>query len=398
MSAADLALALLALPAAAACGYLLLLAVCSGRPRSPAGTSPRLFFDVIVPAHDEAGHIAATVAGLRGLDYPPHLFRVLVVADNCTDSTAEQAAAAGAEVLVRDQPDLRGKGYALELAFARSLAEGRADALVVVDADAIASTNLLRVFSAYLEAGAEAVQSDNAVLNATATWRTRIMHIALTTFVAVRSMARERLGWSAGLRGTGMCFARATLLRVKAPPHSNVEDLEYSLRLGEAGVRVRFAHEAHVRSEMTTSAAAAAVQRSRWEGGRRRLARAQGFPLLRKAIATRSGLLLDLALDLLVPPLAQLAALVVAGTLLSAALALHRHAASVSLFVWGGCAAALLAYCIRGWALSGSGARGLLDLAGAPFYIAWKIVALLRGAGSADAWIRTAREKSARGG
>lgn len=395
MKVPELLLIAAALPFVVACGYLFVLAIFSARPKDPVYGEPRAFFDVIVPAHNEAAYIATAVDALLHLDYPAHLFRVVVVADNCTDETAANATNAGATVLVRDDPGQRGKGYALEMAFDRSLAEGKADAVVVVDADAIPSANLLRAFAVRLESGAPAVQSDYTVLNPEASWRTRLMRIALATFVGVRALGRERLGLSAGLRGTGMCFTTKTLRAVKPAAHSNVEDLEYSLWMGEAGLRVHFAAEAEVRSEMTTSGATAEVQRGRWEGGRRRLARAEGPRLLGKALATRSAILLDLALDLLVPPLTRLSALVALGCTLAAGLALRDHAAWGALLVWAACAAMLGAYCMRGWVLSKTGARGLIDLAHAPLYMTWKASALLRGAGASDAWIRTEREKRA---
>src|SRR5579862_6072340 len=118
----------LALPAALVTGYLAVLTLLSWRPRAPEPVPPLLRFDVVVPAHDEAQGIAATVESLFAMDYPRELFRVLVVADNCTDDTAARARAAGAEVLVRDETRLRGKGHALAHAFTRILREGRADA------------------------------------------------------------------------------------------------------------------------------------------------------------------------------------------------------------------------------------------------------------------------------
>jgi glycosyltransferase involved in cell wall biosynthesis len=91
---------------------------------------------VVIPAHDEAHGIADTVRGVlaakqaRGVECA-----VLVVADNCTDDTAERARAAGATVLERTDENLRGKGYALDFAFGHLLEQG-VDALIVLDADA----------------------------------------------------------------------------------------------------------------------------------------------------------------------------------------------------------------------------------------------------------------------
>ena len=116
----DVTLVLLALPALLAAGYLFVLAILSRRPMPAPCPPSRLRFDVVVPAHDEEAGIERTVRSLLALDWPAHRYRVLVVADNCSDRTAERARAAGAEVLVRDDPTRRGKGYALQRAFSGS--------------------------------------------------------------------------------------------------------------------------------------------------------------------------------------------------------------------------------------------------------------------------------------
>ncbi len=113
MSVIDIALALLALPLAAAAAYLATLALLARR--RPAQTLmnaavPGRRFDIIVPAHDEESEIATTVASLLAIDYPRALYRVFVVADNCSDQTAARAAAAGAQVIVRTDAEHRGKG------------------------------------------------------------------------------------------------------------------------------------------------------------------------------------------------------------------------------------------------------------------------------------------------
>lgn len=371
--------------ALAAASYLMALTLASLRPRpapAPAG-APRLRFDLVVPAHDEAAGIAATVRSLLAADYPPELRRVLVVADNCRDATAARAAEAGACVLVRDEPGLRGKGHALALAFARSLGDGFADAVVVVDADSSVSPNLLRAFAARLSAGEQAVQAAAAVRNRDDSWRTRLMALSLAVFNGVRSLGRDRLGLSCGLRGNGMCLSTAALRAHPYRAFSLVEDLEYGLALGRGFVRVAYAPEAWVASDMVSSGSAAAPQRRRWEGGRAALARAAALPLLRDAARARSLLLLDLALDLLVPPLTTLSLFCAAG-LACAALA------GAPLWPWALTLACLAAYVARGWQLSGLGASGLRAAAWAPVYVAWKLFAA-RGAGR-GAWTRTARE------
>jgi cellulose synthase/poly-beta-1,6-N-acetylglucosamine synthase-like glycosyltransferase len=391
-----LAVGALGIPALACAAYLSVLAILARQPDvdpAPDARPPRIRFDLVVPAHDEEAGIATTIASLRAVDYPADLFRVLVVADNCGDATAERAAAAGAEVLVRSDPEHRGKGHALAHAFAWIEQGSASDAVVVVDADSSISPGFLRAFARRFEAGASAVQAAYGVRNPRASWRTRLMVIALSLFHVLRSLGRERLGLSTGLRGNGMGLTRAVLRNVPYDAFSIVEDVEYSLALGEAGYRVHYAAEAQVLGEMTARASASRSQRRRWEQGRGALARTRVPRLLRAGIRRRSPLLLDLAVDLLLPPLTTLTLLVLGG--LGAALTLHAQggplAPSVPWILAAGC---LAVYVLRGWALSGTGLRGLVDLlVGAPAYVIWKIVlALGRRGRRRDEWIRTERE------
>jgi 1,2-diacylglycerol 3-beta-glucosyltransferase len=380
-----------AIPFVACSAYLIVLTLLSARTTPPEESAPRLRFLFLVPAHDEGLGIRATVDSLFAVDYPRALFRVLVVADNCTDDTAREAAAAGAEVLERVDPAHRGKGHALAFAFDRITAEGWADAVVVVDADTVASTNVLRAVGARMEAGASVVQARYGVRNPDASWRTRLMTIAFATFHDLRSQARERLGVSCGLRGNGMAFRAGLLAAVPFDAFSIVEDVEYGLRLAESGYRVHYAGEASVLGEMTAGERAARSQRRRWEGGRLQLARTFLPRLIRRA--WRDRVALDLAIDLVVPPLSVLVFLVIVGASASSALATVDPAGATPALLWGGSALALAGYALRGWRLSGTGTRGLFGLLFAVPYVAWKLTLPLRGGRTPRAaWVRTTRE------
>lgn len=393
----DVVLLAAGVPIFLAAGYLFVLALGARRTAAERGEaeerSPRLRFDVVVPAHDEEAGIGATVESLRAMDYPHELRRILVVADNCTDATAARAAEAGATVLVRTDPERRGKGHALAHAFQRVEADAQADAVVVVDADTSVSPNLLRAFARRFEAGAGAVQASYGVRNSEASWRTRLLVIALAVFHVLRSLGRERLGLSAGLRGNGMGFTREVLRRVPHGAFSVVEDVEYGLRLGEAGIRIHHVPEAYVLGEMASRGSATRTQRRRWEQGRRALARLHGPRLLWAGIRGRDPVLADLAVDLLVPPLATLAVAALVGS----GLALARQALGGPIWPaipWLAAVAFLLVYVLRGWALSGTGWRGIADLfVFAPAYVAWKIaLSLLPSEHRSGEWVRTERE------
>jgi len=388
---AHLVLLALALPAAAASLYLLAFTLLSPALPPVLRSSRRLRFDVIVPAHDEAAVIEAAVASLRKLDWPAESFRILVVADNCSDATAALARAAGAEVIERFDTTLRGKGYALALAFQHSLARKWADAVVVVDADTQVSANLLEAFAARIETGAKAVQAHYGVSNPHASWRTRLMTIAMASFHRVRSRARERLQLSCGLRGNGWCVTQRLLRQVPYRAYSLAEDIEYGIDLGLAGYRVHYADEAQVSGMMVSGEEASRTQRQRWEDGRMQLIRSRALPLLKAATGPDGGVCLDLALDLLVLPLSYVAANVALLIMLAGLGTLAAPSFEPWLWLGLACAASIGLYVLRGWSLSGVGLRGLLDLLRAPFFVLWKLLSMLRPHNSAE-WVRTKRE------
>ncbi len=394
VSPEDLVLTFAAIPVVCLSGYLFFLALFSQRLEPPLPGTAKRFFDVVVPAHNEEVGIGPSVQSLLSMDYPHHLFRVLVVAHNCTDQTAARAQASGATVLIHNDPSGRGKGHALSYAFDQSLADGRAEALVVVDADTTVSPNLLRAFASQLDRGATAVQADYAVQNPDVSWRTRLLRIAFGMFHVLRSLARERLGLSCGLRGNGMCFTASVLRAVPYRAFSLVEDLEYGIDLGEAGLRVHYAPEAHVYGEMASLATAARSQRRRWEHGRRKLALGRAPHLFLRALTGRDKLLFDLAMDLICPPLASLMTVSALGVVASSLVWLHSAPASPSLPLWVASLVFLTFYVLRGWALSSTGARGLLDLIWAPAYMLWKLTLLFSPSEyKKDEWLRTTREQ-----
>ncbi len=390
-------LVLIALPVSAASVYLLLATLLatllSRRPlRVRATTGDRLTrFVVVVPAHNEAAGLPETLRSLRALSWPSESVRTLVVADNCTDDTAAVAASLGAEVLVREDLERRGKGYALEAAFARLQAEaaGAWDALVVVDADTEVEAHLLQAVHARLAAGADALQvaylsrAGSAPLHA-------VTEVALWASHVVRGRAREGLSLSAGLRGNGMVLSRAVVERVPYSAFSAVEDLEYGLLLGLHGIRVGFVPETVVRGDMPSDARTATTQRHRWIGGRAAVAQEHLRPLLRAAVARRSAMLFDLAIDLAIPPLSLLVLVTMVGLPLAAFAWWAGHAAPLAL--WAIAAFGLAVHVAD--AAIGAGRAGALLRAAAmlPSYMLDKTRLTVRAVGAPTrTWVRTAR-------
>ncbi|MCH9826780.1 MAG: glycosyltransferase [Gammaproteobacteria bacterium] len=389
----DLILLLIAIPATLSCAYLALLTMLSAQPPPPERSLRCLRFDVLVPAHNESAGIVRTIDNLKTLDWPQDRYRLIVIADNCDDDTAERARSAGAVVIERTDSSLRGKGHALAFAFARSIEQSWADAVVVVDADSVASANLLEACAARIEAGAAAVQVHYGTLNPDASWRTRLLSIALAAIHILRSRARERLKLSCGIRGNGWCVTRSTLASVPYAAYSLTEDVEFGIDLGLAGRRVHYADEAQVLGEMVASEKASRSQRQRWESGRLQLLRARGLPLLWQGLRRLSPMCIDLALDLLVLPLSLIVVNAVLLSVLGGA-ATWIFASSISWPILGlACLAGVALYVLRGWQLSGTGLRGLMDLGRAPWFVLWKLILMARNR-TTQHWVRTEREQT----
>ena len=383
------------------------------RPASGAGDASNLV--VLIPAHDEELVLGATLAALAAQDSPPA--EVIVIADNCTDETARIARELGATVWERTDPERRGKGYALAWAvervlrpspprplsqatsvffgegecirsFSPSSSETRSGLgegvggwgqFAILDADTQAEPAFCGELARALES-ADAVQGRYGVLSPEDGWRVGLMAAAFALVNHVRPLGADRLGGFVGLKGNGMGFTRETLERVKWRGDSVTEDLDFALDLALAGVRVRYAPLARVAAQMPTGGAPAATQRRRWEGGRLRLVKTRTIPLLR---AGKFGA----ALELLVPPLAELVAL----------LALWGGLAALSgertlVLWWASAALWLAAYVVLGLWASGVSSRVWLSLLRAPFYVIWKLALRLGGPHGQGEWVRTARD------
>jgi 1,2-diacylglycerol 3-beta-glucosyltransferase len=381
------------LPVLTATGYLLLLTMASRRPNHVSAAPAWRRVVVVVPAHNEADGIGATVDSLLAVDYPAARRRVLVVADNCTDATARVAAERGASVLERADAERRGKGYALEYAFEHLLASGAPewDAVVVVDADTLVEPTLLTALTARLQT-ADAVQAAYLPRPGRTSPTAVITDVALTAFHLVRSSARERFGWSCGLRGNGMAFSRSLLERVRHTAFSRTEDLEFGVLLGLQGVRVAYAGDTTVYGDMPDRAEVVTQQRDRWIGGRVAMARRWAGPLLAMAVRRRSGLAADLAVDLVLPPLSALLVVLALGVPVAAGIA-WLGGGVWPLVLWTAALVMLVVHVGHAAVLAGRGRDFLRALLTVPRYAVDKARLVVRGVRTTDdSWIRTTRE------
>jgi cellulose synthase/poly-beta-1,6-N-acetylglucosamine synthase-like glycosyltransferase len=336
----------------------------------PATARERGRLAIVMPAHDEALVIAATLRALIPQLAPRD--RLIVVADNCSDDTANVARREGAEVIARTDATRRGKGYALDFGV-RHLESDPPDIALIVDADCEVTPGALEVLATTCASTGRPVQAlylmhapPNAGL------KTRIAEFAWVLRNQVRPLGLWRLGLPCQLMGSGMAFPWECLRTSALDTGHIVEDLKLGIELARGGHAPLFCPEALVTSRFPDSASGMQSQRTRWEHGHLGVIFSDAPRLLLESVLRRRLALFALALDLGVPPLALLALQLLLVWL--AALASYAFTAAA-----GPLALATLGVVLFGLAVITAWWRfarhvvSLASLALAPIYVLWKI-------------------------
>ncbi|WP_067932054.1 glycosyltransferase family 2 protein [Alicyclobacillus kakegawensis] len=270
--------------------------------KRPITFHPQKRFAVIIPAHNEERVIGPLVDSLMDQDYPRRLVDIHVIADHCTDHTREVAERHGALVHVRHHEENRGKGYAIEWMLER-LWEGpvQYDAVVMVDADNLVARDFLRRMNQRLCEGHKVIQGYLGVKNPFDTWVSVSMAISYWFSNRMWQNARQNLGLSCSLGGTGLCIDVGLLREMGWGATGLTEDLEFGVRCVERGILPIWDHDAKVYDEKPTTILASARQRLRWMQGHFHCARQHMWPLIKAGIRERNFAKIDAGIYLFQP-------------------------------------------------------------------------------------------------
>jgi len=384
--------ALLVLPAL----LLLVQIVLALRQPPPLPAQPRpARIAVLIPAHNEGHGVRATIMQTLSQLGPDD--RVLVVADNCNDDTAAQARLVGAEVVERHDAERRGKGYALDFGVRHlemlAQHEGHApDVVLVLDADCVLSPGLIPRVAGLAQAHGRPVQASYLMHAPTPGLKARVAEFAMRVKNLARSRGMFRLGLPCQLLGTGMAFPWAVALRAPLASGHLAEDMQLGVRLARDGTPPLFCEDVLVTSVFAASQEGERSQRTRWEHGHLSLLVGEGPKLLWEAL--RRGRLAQamLVMDMLVPPLALLAGLLVVATLAQAIWALLTGwVAGLVLALLG--VAALLVAIVAARHRFAAELIGLGELLKAPVYVLAKLPIYLSFVVRRQTeWVRTKRD------
>lgn len=226
---------------------------------------PDTRFAILIPARNEETVISGIVESLRQQNYPQDKFRIFVIPNNCTDATELAARMAGAEILTCREP-VTCKGDVLHQIFARL--EGQYDAYCVFDADNLVHPDFLARMNDAVAGGVLCAKGGQRASNPCDSWVSGCYDIYFQTLATLYNRPRAALGLSAMLVGTGFMVTDELLRRFGGwNTITLTEDMEFSARCAEAGVRVHYVPEAVIYDEQPTSFRTSLRQRRRWSAG-----------------------------------------------------------------------------------------------------------------------------------
>ena len=259
---------------------------------------------VLVPAHNEEVIIRSTLMDLKCKLKKEH--KVIVIADNCTDKTADIARTVGATVIERNDAKHRGKGYALDYGL-KFLEQEPPEVVVFIDADCFVRQGSIEKLTQLAIATKRPVQATYLMSKpALSSAKDSVSAFAFKVKNKVRLLGLKKLGLPCTLVGTGMAFPWSAIRAVNLANGDIVEDMKLGLDLNIAGYPPLFCPTAAVTGCLPQQTQAAKTQRTRWEHGHLQTLLTYVPKLIEASVKQTRIDLLASALDLCVPPLSLL--------------------------------------------------------------------------------------------
>lgn len=345
---------------------------------------------VLIPAHNEESVISNTLKSLKSTLLPHE--KMVVVADNCTDATAEIASRAGVTVIERQDESKKGKGYALDYGL-KFLENDPPEVVVFIDADCIVQRNTITLLTEKANNTGRPAQAVYLMSKPNQpTPKDSISTFAFKVKNLVRSRGLVRMNLPCLLAGTGMAFPWSVIRSVDLANSEIVEDMKLGLDLTIAGYPPIFCPEAHVQGCLPQNSKSAKSQRTRWEHGHIQTLLTYVPKLIQASISQKRLALFLSALDLCIPPLSLFVAMWFAVMCTSL---LFAFLMSIWIPVWITALAGtfILTAILIAWSNFARSDLPLLELFAIPFYILWKIPLYFKFLVQPQkTWVRTERD------
>lgn len=228
-------------------------------------------YAILVAARNEENVIPYLLDSISAQDYNKELFDVFVIADNCSDKTADVAREHGAKVYERFNTEKVGKGYAVNFLLSCMENDGLTDsydAFLIFDADNLLSENYITEINKIFSDGYQAVcgyrNSKNPMTNSiSAGYSYWYLHDS-----SHLNASRMALGTTCAVTGTGFGFTRELYRKMGGWNFFTLtEDIEFNSWCAAEGVKIGYCESAVLYDEQPETFAQSWNQRKRWVQG-----------------------------------------------------------------------------------------------------------------------------------
>ncbi len=242
-------------------------------------------YAILIAARNEENVLPYLLESIQEQDYPADHIVTYVVADNCTDRTAQVAAAHGARVFSRFNRSHIGKGYALSWLLkqiARTDGTESFDAFLIFDADNLLQSDYLTNMNRVCSAGYQAFCGYRNTKNFGTNWLSAGYGVWYLHDSTHLNRSRMLLGTSCAVSGTGFGFTRELLGRMGGWNFFTLtEDIEFSTWCATHGVTIGYCHDAVLYDEQPSDFRQSWRQRTRWTQGGIQIARSYSGTMFR---------------------------------------------------------------------------------------------------------------------
>lgn len=240
-------------------------------------------YAIVIPARNEEAVIGNLLKSIKRQDYPQELITVFVVADNCTDNTAEVARQNGAICYERMNDKERTKGFALQFLFRQIEWDYGIDSFegyFVFDSDNLLNKDYISRMNDSFDAGEKIITSYRNTKNFDENWVASTYALHWLRSIRYRHRARSFLHLATNIQGTGFLFANE-LVKDGWNYTSLTEDRAFTADAVAHGYEISYNNEAIFFDEQPTSLRIALRQRTRWSKGHLQAFKETGWTLFK---------------------------------------------------------------------------------------------------------------------
>ena len=228
-------------------------------------------YAVIIAARNEELVIGQLIKSIKNQKYPEKLIDIFVVADNCTDNTAQAAEQAGAIVRERFNKAQIGKGYALDYMIKiieREYSSRKYEGYFVFDADNLLDENYIAEMNKTFNQGYKIITSYRNSKNYDQNWISAGYGLWFLHEAEYLNLPRMTLNSSCAISGTGF-LVQADLIKDNGGwiHHLLTEDIEFSVCQIIKGEKIGYCRSAMFYDEQPVTFAQSWNQRLRWAKG-----------------------------------------------------------------------------------------------------------------------------------